>query len=220
MSNRKHVRRSPAVRRPGSPRSRTSQDQPEHQDLHEICRQLLADLAADVRLIFSGHPALRQLAIDLAPGTGSPASAHRVTATPIPVALIEPARTGHVQAVIGRSPYDVRTAIAAKLGLPVLTDHASGPPHAENWTLHYGSASYVLTDPTGLALARCTTVGQSDWRHRAEELGQVVVIYGPRIGVQRPSGTPPDRYDTRAAELSRSQANGMANWGIVRFITK
>jgi hypothetical protein len=80
----------------------------------------------------------------------------------------------------------------------------------------------VLTDPTGSALAQCKTADQHYWRHQAEQLGHVVVIYGARIGVRRPGGTAPDRYNdqTRAAKLSRSRGDGMVNWGIVQLTAK
>ena len=194
----------------------------EGQDLRELCQHLLEDVAASTRLLLSGHPALGRLVIDLAPETSPPGYTPADAVAPVPVVLVEPMRTGQVLAAPGVPAYDVRTAIAAKLGLPVLTARPSAPSLAANWTLEYGQTTCVLTDPTGSALARCRVANQPRWRDFAGRLGKVVVIYGPSIGVRRPGGMPKDRYDdhARAAELSHARATGTANWGIVQFISR
>lgn len=221
MSKAKRTRRS-KTRLPGSRRGRRSAESQAGQDLTQVLPRLLDDPTADIRLLSSGHPALGDLAIDLAPEASPPGSGHTTESAPVAVALVEPVITGHLPpAIPGGPPYDLRTAIAAKLGLPVLTAQASPPVPAANWTLEHRPGAFVLTDATGSVLAQSTAPEQSRWRDLAERLGHVVVIYGPMVGVRSPSGTPQDHYDdaVRAAELSQSKATGKANWGIVRFVT-
>jgi len=220
MSKGKRARRSAKTRRPGPRRGRNPVASRAGQDLRQVLPRLLGDTAADIRLLFSGHPALGGLAIDLAAGAAPPGSGHPAGTAPVPVALIEPLMTGRLPlAIHGSHPYDLRTAIAAKLGLPVLTAQAGPPGPADNWTLERRAGTFVLTDPTGSVLAQATASGQSRWRDLAGRSGQVVVIYGPQVGVRPPSGMLRDHYDdhARAAELSQSRAAGAANWGIVRF---
>lgn len=221
MSKGKRSRRSTKARLPGSRRERDRSASRAGQDLAQVLPRLLDDTAANIRLLFSGHPALGDLPIDLAP-EATPSGSGQVTETgPVPVALIEPVITGHLPpAIPGSPPYDLRTAIAAKLGLPLLTAQASPPGPAANWTLERRAGIFVLTDPTGSVLAQTTAPEQSRWRNLAERLGQVVIIYGPEVGVRSPSGILQDHYDdnARAAELSQSRATGTANWGIVRFV--
>lgn len=221
MSNGKRGRRFPEAEGPRQLTGGPPRIQAQGQGLPEVIEQLLDDVSADLRVLYSGHPALGGLVIDMVPETSAPGTA-RSDAASVPIALIEPVRTGKVPPTVpGGSSYDVRTAIAAKLGLPVLTAQLRAPLTAAHWTLEYGPTSCVLADPTGSALARCRADNQANWRDLAKRLSKVVVIYGPSIGVRRPSGTPADRYDdtARAIELSHARATGIANWGIVRFVT-
>jgi hypothetical protein len=221
MSKGKRPRRSTKTRLPGSRRGRNPVASRAGQDLTQVLPRLLGDTAADIRLLFSGDPALGDLTIELAPEANPSRSGNAAKTTPVPVALIEPVITGHLPpAIPGGPPYDLRTAIAVKLGLPVLTAQASTMGPTAIWTLERRAGTLVLIDPTGSVLAQATAPEQSRWRDLAERLGQVVVIYGPEVGVRSPSGTLQDHYDdnARAAELSRSRATGTANGGIVRFV--
>jgi hypothetical protein len=114
--------------------------------------------------------------------------------------------------------YDLRTAIAVKLGFGLLGTPATGPPIAENWTFSFHENTSALTDPTGTVLAEFETADDPQWRAQFERCTEIVVIYGIEIGVRCPKGTPEDSYDdqTRAEELSSSRRAGTATWGIVR----
>jgi hypothetical protein len=157
--------------------------------------------------------------------------AHDVAAEPLrsllgaenagaPVALIEPLRNGLVQH--GEGTYDIRIAIATKMGLPLAGP--IGPRMAERWTFGLRQGKWELTDPTGTVIARCEVAtadaaGEPAWTAQAMTTGQVLVAYGTRVGVRVPDGVPASRYDDRyrAAELRTSLANRQACAAIVRL---
>ena len=136
----------------------------------------------------------------------------------VPVALIEPTRTGLIK--LGMVAYDIRIAIAAKMGLPLAGP--AGPPLAVGWTFWNGPAGWELSDPTRTLIARCKispdqAIDQDAWASQAARPGQVLVAYETRVGVRVPDGVPARRYDAqaRAEELRRSVAAGQACAGMV-----
>lgn len=164
----------------------------------EFCKTLIGDVDAHGRLLNVGNRAAGPLRL-LLPSGG----------VPVPVALIEPTRHGFIR--LGATAYDIRIAVAVKMGLPLAGP--SGPPLATGWTFGKGPDGWELSDPTGTLVARCKVgtdegVGEAAWVAQAARTGQVLVAYGVRVGVRVPDGVPARRYDdqARANELGRSLA--------------
>jgi hypothetical protein len=129
----------------------------------------------------------------------------------VPVALIEPIRTGLIGLEAGA--YDIRIGIATKMGLPLAGP--IGPPLAVGWTFTRRPDVWELSDPTKTLIARCKinasgTIDQAAWATRAAEAGQALIAYGMRVGVRVPAGVSARSYDdqARAEELGRSIATG------------
>jgi hypothetical protein len=138
----------------------------------------------------------------------------------VPVALIEPARNSLVQH--GEGTYDIRIAIATKMGLPLAGP--VGPRLVPGWTLGPRQGKWELTDPTGTLIARCEvaredSTGEPAWTAQAMAVGQILVAYGTRVGVRVPDGLAASLYDDRyrAAELRKSLADRQACAAIVRL---
>jgi hypothetical protein len=170
---------------------------------------LIGDIEANARLLRAGDPAVVPLQSLLSPGGVDQA-----------VALIEPTRSGFIE--LGTAAYDIRLAIAVKMGLPLAGP--AGPPRAAGWSFGHGRDGWELSDPTGTIIARCKigpdrAIDEAAWATQASQAGQVLVAYGMRVGVRVPEGVPTRKYDdrARAEELSRSLAAGRACAAMVRF---
>ena len=159
----------------------------------ELFEKLESDVDADIRLLRADDTAAEPLRSLLdAENAG------------VPVALIEPLRNGLVQH--GQGTYDIRIAIATKMGLPLAG--LTGPRSAAGWTFGPRQGKWELTDPTGTLIARCEvstgdSAGEPAWTAQAMAAGQILIAYGMRVGVRVPDGVPASRYDDRyrAAEL-------------------
>jgi hypothetical protein len=168
-----------------------------------------SDVAAGVRLLRADDAAAEPLrSLSGAENTG------------LPVALIEPLRAALIQH--GEDTYDVRIAIAAKMGLPLAGP--IGPRLAPGWTFGPRQGKWELTDPTGTLIAECEiSAGDSArepaWTAQAMTAGQILIAYGTRVGVRVPHGLPASRYDDqyRAAELSKSLVGRQACVAMVRL---
>jgi hypothetical protein len=136
------------------------------------------------------------------------------------VALIEPLR--NIVVAHGEGSYDLRLAIATKMGLPL--PGPVSPLVAAGWTLGPRQGKWELADPTGTLVARCAVAtwdiaAEPAWTAQAITVGQILIAYGTRVGVRIPDGVPVSRYDDRyrAAELHKSLASRQACTAIVRF---
>jgi hypothetical protein len=123
--------------------------------------------------------------------------------------LIEPTRHGFIR--LGAAAYDIRIAVAVKMGLSLAGP--TGPPLITGWTFGKGPDGWELSDPTGTLVARCKVgpdegVDEAAWVAQATSTGHVLVVYGMKVGVRVPDGIPARRYDDRARanELGRSLA--------------
>jgi hypothetical protein len=164
----------------------------------ELCKTLIDDVDARARLLSVGNRAAGPLRLLLSSAD-----------VPVPVALIEPTRHGFIR--LGAAAYDIRIAVAVKMGLPLAGP--TGPPLAAGWTFRKGPDGWELSDPTGTLVARCKGcpdegAGEATWVAQAARTGQVLVAYGMRVGVRVPDGITARRYDdqARANELGRSLA--------------
>jgi hypothetical protein len=138
----------------------------------------------------------------------------------LPVALVEPLRNGLVQ--LDDGTYDIRVAIATKMGLPVAGP--IGPCLAAGWTFGPRQDKWELTDPTGTLIARCEVsirdaAREPAWTADAIAAGQILIVYGTRVGVRVPDGVPASLYNDqyRAAELHKSLVGRQACAAIVRL---
>jgi hypothetical protein len=117
--NRRRLRRLPGRRR------ETPQAVDAHIDIEQACRQLLDDTDASVRLLFAGDPALGPAAAALQlTATTAGQLPGEISGSPMPVLLVEPHRTALTLPEGTKSrgnTYDLRTGIAAKLGLALFT---------------------------------------------------------------------------------------------------
>jgi hypothetical protein len=175
----------------------------------EVFKNLVGDVYADVRLLGAHDPAAEPLR--------SLGNAENVG---LPVALVEPLRNGLIQH--GQCTYDIRIAIASKMGLPLA---GSISPHpAEGWTFGPRQGKWELTDPTDTLIASCDVsirdaLGEPAWTAQAIAAGKVLIVYGMRVGVRVPDGVPDSHYNDqyRAAELHKSLVRQQACAAIVRL---
>lgn len=138
----------------------------------------------------------------------------------MPVALIEPLRDALVWH--NESSYDLRLAIATKMGLPLVG--SAGPLVAAGWSLSPRQGKWELADPTRTVIARCevatgNVAAEPAWTAQAMTVGQILIAYGSRVGVRLPDGVPVGRYDDRyrAAELAKSLDYRQACVAIVKL---
>jgi hypothetical protein len=175
----------------------------------ELFERMVGDVEADMRLVRAKDIAAEVLRSDLDTEDDE-----------VPVALIEPIRNGVVEH--GDGTYDIRIAIATKMGLPLAGSF--GPCLAPGWIFGPRQGKWELTDPTATLIARCDvaaedSVGEAAWTAQAVAAGRVVIAYGARVGVRVPDGVPPSQYNDlyRAAELRKSLTGRQACAAIVRL---
>jgi hypothetical protein len=190
-------------------RRRESTRQPGPGNPVEVFENLVGDACADVRLLRADDPAAEPLR-----SLGNTESAG------LPVALVEPLRNGLIRH--GHGAYDIRIAVASKMGLPL-----AGPtsPHpADGWAFGPRQGTWELTDPTGTLIASCAVsirdaLGEPAWTAQAISAGKVLIVYGMRVGVRVPDGVPDSHYNDqyRAAELRKSLFGQQACAAIVKL---
>lgn len=176
-------------------------------DPAELFEKLESDVDAGIRLLHADD------------AVAEPLQAFLDTANAgVPVALIEPLRNGLVQH--GEDTYDIRIAIATKMGLPLAGP--IGPRLTAGWTFGPRQGKWELTDPTGTLIARCEVSTEDSarepvWTAQAMAAGQILIAYGIRVGVRVPDGVPSSHYDDRhrAAEIRESLAIRQACVAIV-----
>lgn len=178
-------------------------------DLAELVERLGNDPNAEIRLLYADDAAAEPLWPLLDPRNAR-----------MPIALIEPIRSGLVQHRDGM--YDARIAIAAKMGLPVA--EPARACSADGWTFGPRHGQWELTDPTGTLVARCVAHGRDSvaeplWTGQVTAIAESLIVYGARIGVRAPEGVPASRYDDqrRVAELHDSLASRQACAAIVKL---
>jgi hypothetical protein len=197
----------------GRPRSQHRGRQPTPQGSRggpgELFEKLAGDVDAETRLLRADQTAAEPLQSLLDAENGG-----------MPVALIEPLRNALVQH--GNGTYDIRIAIATKMGLPLAGP--TRPRLAAGWTFGPRQGTWELTDPTRTLIARCAvspgdSAREPAWTAQAMATGQILIAYGTRVGVRVPDGAAASSYDDRrrAAELGKSLADRQACVAIVNL---
>ena len=173
------------------------------------------DLDAEARATFTDDQALGLGGVAPAPGE-SPATTEQV-----PVLLLEPrmammmvdpttgeATEGQVEAII-------------KAGLQRLTWPATLLEPAAGWTVQRTGDGIELRDAHGGPWVRCTVLLEPRWVSAAVSWGQVLVLYGVRLGVRIPPNLGNRRYGLteRRVELKQARQAGIVAAGFVRWLT-
>lgn len=180
------VRRKRAQARKEGRRQRPARDRGEASPA-ELYAMLTGDVDAHALLLSAGHAVAMAMRYLLAPDNVDK-----------PVVLIEPARNALID--LGAVAYDIRLAIAVKMGLPLAGP--VGPPMAAGWSFAAGPDGWELSDPTGTLIARCEVapdqaLDETAWALQAATAGQVLIAYRTRVGVRVPDGVPTRLYNNQ-----------------------
>jgi hypothetical protein len=173
------------------------------------------DLDAEARATFTDDKAVGLGRIAPAPGE-SPATTEQV-----PVLLLEP-RTAMMMAnpETGEVTEGQVDAII-KAGLQRLTWPAALVEPTAGWTLQRTADGIELRDAHGGPWVRCVVLLEPRWVSAAVGWGQVLVLYGVRLGVRVPPNQVSRRYGPaeRRAELKQARQAGIVAAGFVRWLT-
>jgi hypothetical protein len=173
------------------------------------------DLDAEARATYADDHAVGLGRVAPAPGE-SPATTDQV-----PVLLLEP-RTAMVMTNPETGEVtegQVETIIKAGLGR--LTWPAALVQPAVGWSLQRMGDGIELRDAHGGPWVRCAVRLEPRWISAAVSWGQVLVVYGVRLGVRVPPNQGNRRYGSaeRRAELQQARRAGIVAAGFVRWIT-
>jgi len=173
------------------------------------------DLDAEARAANTDDQAVGLGRVAPAPGE-SPATTDQV-----PVLLLEP-RTAMVMTNPETGEVtegQVETIIKAGLGR--LTWPAALVQPAVGWSLQRMGDGIELRDAHGGPWVRCAVRLEPRWISAAVSWGQVLVLYGVRLGVRVPPNQGNRRYGPveRRAELQQARQAGIVAAGFVRWIT-
>lgn len=165
----------------------------------------LDDLEVCARAAFSDDPALRL-----------PWTIPQQPAQPFPVLLLEPRRMIGMARGDSGVKTEARVEVMIGSGMHRLTTADTMPSVARNWRVRPTRGGVELTNPFGQVTATGAVSIPNRWREQASITGQVIVIFGPMIGVRSPEGRPYDNID-RYAELQNSRRQGFAAAGLVSW---
>jgi len=173
------------------------------------------DLDAEARATYTDDHDVGLGRVAPAPGE-SPATTDQV-----PVLLLEP-RTAMVMTNPETGEVtegQVETIIKAGLGR--LTWPAALVQPAVGWSLQRMGDGIELRDAHGGPWVRCAVRLEPRWISAAVSWGQVLVLYGVRLGVRVPPNQGNRRYGPveRRAELQQARQAGIVAAGFVRWIT-
>lgn len=165
----------------------------------------LGDLSVCAKATFSSDPALRL------PWTipGHPGQS-------FPILLLEPRRMIGMARGDSGVKSEARVEMVIGSGMHRLTTTDTVPAVARDWLVRPTSHGVELTNPFGQVVATGAVSIPKRWREQVSTNGQVIVIFGPMIGVRSPEGRPYDDTD-RHAELQNSRRQGFAAAGHVTW---
>jgi len=153
-------------------------------------RLLLLDGVVAAQTLFGDHPHI---------GFGSPR----------PVLLLETGETFMVKGPGAPAQVELQVELLRLLGFQRLTG-ARVPDPLPGWSVVVGPAWLELRDPQGDPWVIAETTPDPSWTVAADA-GQVIVLFGPCLGVRPPRGVPQTQYlsGQRAAELRMGIAHGL-----------
>lgn len=171
--------------------------------IHEVVPRLLGDVEATAVAAENDHALIKPLARWLGLANWARDRA---------VLFVEPVHGS----LLPEHEIELRAAMAVKLGMerPEAGDRT---PSVSKWALSEAGAACMLRDPTGACFARFLLVASLAWHSRKSRQGNIVVIYGTRIGVRCPAGVPLDAYGDRdrQEELLDSLKARTVAWAVV-----
>jgi hypothetical protein len=173
------------------------------------------DLDAEARATFTDDQALGLGRVAPAPDESS------ATTEQVPVLLLEPRMAMMmVDPATGEATEGQAEGII-KAGLQRLTWPAALVQPAAGWTLHRTADGIELHDALGGPWVRCAVLLEPRWVSAAVSWGQVLVLYGVRLGVRVPPKQGSRRYGPaeRRAELKQARQAGIVAAGFVRWLT-
>jgi hypothetical protein len=172
------------------------------------------DLDAEARATFSDDQAVGLGRIAPAPGD-SPATTEQV-----PVLLLEPRTAMLVANPETGEVTEGQVEAIIEAGLQRLTWPAVLVEPAEGWTLRRTGDGIELCDARGGPWVRCAVRLEPRWVSAAVSWGQVLVVYGVRLGVRVPPNLGKRRYGPaeRRAELQQARQAGIVAAGFVRWL--
>lgn len=142
------------------------------------------------------------------------------TVEPIPVVMFEPAQVVMMRNKVTGLLQETRTeAIVAQGfhrmpgGMVQIIEPAPG------WEVRRLPGELVLRDSTGDVWARSKITPEPAWVSAAVSQRDVIVFYGPKLGVRTPPGMNPARYTTaeRAAEFRQARREGLVTTATVTW---
>ena len=181
----------------------------------------LADIVDDHgRIAFWNDPALQlgERATGIDPETGE------LTTTPgesgqMPAALFEPERSMLAQ-VPGEPPRETQVEGAVMLGMQRIPRGFAKICTAPGWQLHrLADDRLELRTPDGGVYSRISGPLDPAWVSAAVHHRWVLCLYGPRLGVRTPPGTPPSQYTAqkRLEEFRSARESGLVAAGMVAY---
>lgn len=171
------------------------------------------------RLLFMDSPALGmgQIATGIDPDTGTVQTTDRED--PMPVALFEPERSMMARQPDGETQ-EIQVEGALSAGLRRFPGGMAALETCPGWGLHrLADDQLELRSPDGGVYSRIAVSSSPAWFSAALHHRYVLCLYGPKLGVRTPPGTPLERYTDkmRLEELREARAQGLVAAGIIRY---
>jgi hypothetical protein len=142
------------------------------------------------------------------------------TTDPIPVVLFEPVHVAMMTNTITGLVQEAKTDAIVASGFqrvpagPLWTVQA-----APGWEVRRVHGELVLRDGTGEVWARSSATPDPAWVSAATSQRDIIVFYGPKLGVRTPPGVKAARYGAteRAAEFQQGRREGLVTAAVVRW---
>jgi hypothetical protein len=173
------------------------------------------DLDAEALATYADDQAVGLGRVAPAPGE-SPATTEQV-----PVLLLEPRTAMVITHPETDEVTEGQVETIIKAGLGRLTWPAALVQPAVGWSLRRMGDGIELRDSHGGPWVRCGVILEPRWVSAAVSWGQVLVLYGVRLGVRVPPNQGTRRYGPteRRAELKQARQAGIVAAGFVRWLT-
>jgi hypothetical protein len=142
------------------------------------------------------------------------------TTEPIPVVMFEPAQVVLMRNTVTGLVQETKTEAIVAQGFHRIPDGMVWTVRpAPGWEVRRLPGELVLRDGTGEIWARSKITPDPAWISAAASQRNVVVFYGPKLGVRTPPGMNPVRYGTakRAAEFRQGRREGLVTAATVTW---